>query len=669
MTQKNEGLNVFVDDILIGSHSQPSLMELTGKVLDTLLEAGARLRKEKCVFGVDKVSYLGYVISEKGLETDPEKVAAIMRAERPKDKTGLRAFLGIVHYYGRFMKDLSTVCSPLNNLLKADSEFIWSRNCEQVKVLLSSAPILAFFNPNCDLILQCDASPFALGAVLTQVDGQVERPIAYAHRTLTDTERRYSQLDREALSITWSVKKFNKYLWDRAFKIESDHKPLLRILGDKTGLPTVVASRLSRYAFFLSQFNYELGYKKSSSHMNADALSRLRFQNQGQEEFLDNAFYALQLNNFSGLTLEGFVEHTLKDELLCKAISVTETGWGDSCPEQDLMPFFRKRDELSLSNNLLFWGPRLVIPTTLRSKVLEELHLCHPGSTRMKQLARMHCWWPGLDEEIERKVGSCTACLENRISPAKPTVLAWPAADGPWSRIHVDYAPKFMGYALLIVCDAYFKWIEVGVTRTDQMSTERTLDTLNTFFSRFGLPKVIVSDNGTQFTSKVFTDFCAANGIQQQFSAPYHPATNGQAERSVQTVKLALKKIFNDTKVAHVPKALENFLSRYRATPHTTTGRTPAELFLGREVRNRLSIMQEAALPKTATKSNSEQMTNIKIGMKVYTRCFGRGTKKWVAGKVESILGSRHFMIRVGENTVRRHLSQIFPTPHAPTDH
>ncbi|XP_026565795.1 uncharacterized protein K02A2.6-like, partial [Pseudonaja textilis] len=195
-------------------------------------------------------------------------------------------------------------------------------------------------------------------------------------------------------------------------------------------------------------------------------------------------------------------------------------------------------DALSSLQGCLLWGTRVVIPTSLRTQVLKALHEGHPGIVRMKALARSYVWWLGLDEDIIRWVSSCNPCQESRPAPPIATPTKWESASAPWSRIHIDLAGPLHGKMFLVVVDSYSKWIDVA-----QLSTNTTLvitKVLTRLFVTHGLPDSIVSDNGPQFASAEFSHFAANLGIRHIFMAPFHPASNGLAERAVRTTKEAL---------------------------------------------------------------------------------------------------------------------------------
>ena len=225
------------------------------------------------------------------------------------------------------------------------------------------------------------------------------------------------------------------------------------------------------------------------------------------------------------------------------------------------------------------------------------LHEGHPGISRMKALARSYVWWPGMDQQLENRVKLCEQCqLSRHVSPKVP-LHPWEWPERPWSRIHVDYAGPFLGKWFLLVVDAHSKWIEVGIVSL--ATSTSTIQKLRAIFSTHGLPEVIVSDNGTVFTSTEFQEFVKRNNIKHIRTAPYHPSSNGQVERAVQTFKESMKKTSSES----LETSVARFLFHYRITPHSTTGIAPAEVLIGRKLRSPLSILT----PNPATRIKFKQ--------------------------------------------------------------
>lgn len=278
-----DGVVCYLDDILITGKDTSAHVANLKCVLQRLEDRGFRLNKEKCAFFQNSVTYLGHVIDAEGVRPIKEKTEAIDKAPVPKNVSELRSFLAMLNYYGKFIPNLASEIKPMTELLHKDKEWNWSKKCQDAfectKAQLVAAPVLTHYDPKLPLILACDASPYGIGAVISHsFPNGSERPIAYASRTLTKTEVNYSQIEKEALSIIFGVSKFNDYLYGRQFTLLTDHKPLVKILGPKTGVPTLATARLQRWSLILAAYQYTIRYKPSLQHANADALSRLPLQ-------------------------------------------------------------------------------------------------------------------------------------------------------------------------------------------------------------------------------------------------------------------------------------------------------------------------------------------------------------------------------------------------------
>ena len=270
----------YLDDILITGKSEGEHIKNLEEVLKRFKEHGITLKKDKCVFVQKSVEYLGRVVDAQGIRTSERKVQAVREAPAPENIQELRSVLGMINYYGKFIPNLSTLLHPLHNLLKANQPWKWSAECQQVfqkvKHCLTQAPVLVHYNPDLPLVLAADASAYGLGAVISHrwADG-TEKPIAFASRTLNSSERNYPQVEKEALSLVFGIKKFHEYVYGRRFTLITDNQPLTAILGPKRGIPTLAAARMQRWALLLTAYTYDIQYRSSKAHANADGLSRL----------------------------------------------------------------------------------------------------------------------------------------------------------------------------------------------------------------------------------------------------------------------------------------------------------------------------------------------------------------------------------------------------------
>ena len=371
------------------------------------------------------------------------------------------------------------------------------------------------------------------------MDDNSERPIAFTSRTLAPAEKKYSQVEKEGLAIVYAVRKFHQYLYGHRFTIFSDHKPLKYLFSESRPVPVLASARIQRWALTLSTYEYTIEYRPGTKIANADALSRLPQETQHIPIPVPGDIKCLiqQLSDCI-VTAAQIAAWTVKDVVLSCVHHFILHGWPDNCPNSSFQPFFSRKDEL---DGCILWGARVVVPAAGHHTVLQQLHDTHPGITRMKSLARSYVWWPGLDSDIQSTVQKCDVCQSNRKSPPKAPLHPWEWPSQPWSRLHIDHAGPFHGKLFLIIVDAYSKWIEVKIVSST--STEATIAALRPIFTTFGLPQQLVSDNGTGFTSTEFKQFLSQNGIKQILTSPYHPSSNGLAERAVQTFKDAVTKL------------------------------------------------------------------------------------------------------------------------------
>ena len=404
------------------------------------------------------------------------------------------------------------------------------------------------------------------------------------------------------------MKKFHQYLYGRCFTLATNHKPLTAILGPKKGIPSLSTARQQRLAVHLSAYKYDISYNPSLEHGKADGLSRVPLPTGSPQPDDVSQFFNIGQIQLLPVTVAEVQKATRSDKVLSKVYRYTQTGWPGSV-SKDLQPYKSKQDEIGLEGGCLMWGIRVIIPAKLQSAVLQSLHLGHPGITRMKAIARSYFWWTGLDQDIEKLANSCESCQAVKSSPAVAPLHPWAWPDAPWKRLHVDFAGPFLGKMFFIVVDAHSKWPEV--IAMSSTTSQSTIDVLRSLFSRYGLPEQIVSDNGAQFTSDEFTQFMKLNGIKHIRSAPYHPASNGLAERFVQTFKRAMKASEGEGRTLN--QRLSQFLFSYRASPQATTTTSPSELFLGRTLRTKLDLLRPNCQSHVVSKQADKRPIKISI--------------------------------------------------------
>lgn len=349
---------------------------------------------------------------------------------------------------------------------------------------------------------------------------------------------------------------------------------------------------------------------------------------------------------------------TKKDKEFNLVVKYLNEGWPIKVSEE-LKPYAIRKEEICVNKDILMWGYRILIPKSLRKNLLKEVHSTHMGMSKMKTLCRSYMWWPGLDKNIENWVQSCDACLQSRSEPILAEPKKWEEASGPMDRVHLDFL-YLQGKDYLIMTDIFTKWPEVAEMKISNSGS--VIEKLREIFARFGLPNKIVSDNGPQFRSEEFIQFCKNNMIRFVTSPPYHPATNGSAENAVKSLKNGILKAVKDklNKNVSLNTLIQRYLFTYRNTPHWLTGESPSYRMFGRKIKTRLDKL---CIPKETNKYVKRfRKVYFKEGDIVYARDYSNPNKKeWKKGTIEEVLGERIYIVRLEkENLIwRRHIDQL----------
>ena len=664
----------YLDDILVIGKDKREHDQFLNKVFQRLQTAGLKLRWEKCSIGVEEVTYLGFKIDKEGLHPTMQKVHAIRDAPKPTNVSQLRSYLGLLNFYRRFIPNAATMLEPLNKLLKSNVTWLWGKDQENAfnasKEELINSKALVHFDPTKQIVVSADSSAYGLGAVLYHKIDDVERPVCFVSRTLSPAERNYPQVEKEALAMVYAMRQFHYYLWGQKFTMVTDHKPLLGLFSVTKPIPPLASGRIQRWALIIQAYNFVLIHRSGKLLCTADALSRLPLANSCDSTPVPADWTNLvNFLDWSPVTSTTIKDETRKDPLLSKVLKYCESGWPDSSLiGPDFTPYSRRKDELSLQNGCILWGVRVVVPPNLRDSMKCELHADHSGASRMKELARSYLWWPNLDKDLETLVNSCSLCLENRHMPSKADLHPWEWPKNPWHRLHIDYAGPVDGNYFLVVVDAHSKWVDIH--KTTGTSTKDTIKWLCRSFSNFGLPVSIVSDNGPCFTSEEFRLFMKNCGIRHITSAVYKPATNGLAERMVQTFKSSLKKSTEPIQIT-----LDRFLFNYRMTPHSTTGVSPAELMFGRKLRCRLDLLWPTLSDKVAAKQQGQRKNHTNVPRKVdlsisdpiMIRNYAQRGSRWLPATVNEKTGPLSYRCKLSDGgVVKRHQDQIHLRSRSP---
>ncbi|KAJ1526442.1 hypothetical protein ONE63_009576 [Megalurothrips usitatus] len=598
------GVVHLADDILVYGQTKAEHDARLAAVLSRLREKRVTLNKDKCVFATQRTKFLGYVIdAQTGVQPDPDKVAAIVGMPAPTCAADVNRFLGMVNYQLKFMPHLSTLTQPLRDLRREDVDFMWtpvhSKAFEEIKKSLIAAPALAFFDPKKSTRVSADSSSYGLGAVLEQLhtsweyDGVVHRdiwrPVYYASRTLTDTEKRYAQIEKEALALTWACEKFAMFITgDPDLLLRTDHKPLVSLLGDKP--LSELTPRLQRMRMRLMRFSFKIEHVSGKALHSPDTLSRAPQQPTGPVDDADvltdgevelHARAVVADLPVADPVLRMVQEGQQRDAVTQAVLRCVHEGWPHPrAVTVDLAPYHRERANLAAVDGILVRGDRLVIPESLRADMLGRLHAGHLGETKCLGRARASVWWPGVSEDVRRTCADCEICAQHRPQPVEP-LMPSPVPERPWQRVAADLCQRGADHYLVVV-DYYSRYPEVA--KLGSLTSQGTIRKLKDIFARHGVPEEVRTDNGPQFDCAEFRAFAAEQGFRLTTMSPGFSQSNGAAEAAVKAI---IKKDSDPYRG----------LLAYRTAP-LESGYSPAELLMGRQLRSQVPVIPSKLQPR-----------------------------------------------------------------------
>lgn len=601
-----EGVVVYIDDILVYAETSELLSLRTDQVLKALKANNLTLNKSKCEFNKKTVRFLGHNLSRDGFDIDESKVEALGKFRQPRTASELRSFLGLATYMSSFIPHFADITAHLWKSAQAHDRFVWGQDQREaftkVKDAIKTCTVTqGFFDRNARIELYTDASPVALGAVLTQVDqGGARRIISFASKSLSEVERRYPQNQREALGIVWGVEKFFFYLLGRKFTIKTDAQGTAFIFKRTHQSGRRILSRAEGWALRLNPYDSEIKFIRGSENI-ADTPSRLfegtcASEYEGRQQPWEVCNLRLEINNIDlgqeAISIDDVRTATEKDlELQTVLKALKDDVW--DCSDETTKTFRFARSELYEHDGLLLRNDRIVMPGTLRSLAIKLTHLGHLGMSAMKRTLRARVWWPFLDKEVETFVARCMQCSMMARKDPPPPMKRIPMPSKPWEYVAIDFCGPFAQHGntlILVLVDYYSRLTKASIVKTtDRESTVRALDAL---FEVFGYPCRLQADNGPPFSSRDFKADCNSRGIQLIRTVPYWPQHNGLVEN-------AMKGIDKIMKIAHENKedyrnALKVYISAYNSAPHSTTGEAPEELMMGRLIRRRLPMVRKA---------------------------------------------------------------------------
>ena len=646
---------VYLDDILIYSRTQEEHDMHVRQALQRLREYGLYAKLEKCNFDQRQVEFLGYTISSSGISMDPAKVKTVLDWKTPQSVRDVQCFLGFANFYRKFIKDYSKIVLPLTQLTQKNQPFIWSTSAnlafEGLKHAFTSAPILMHVDPTKRFILEADASDFALGSVLSQTgDDSKLHPVAFHSRKFEAAEINYEIHDKELLAIVDSFQQWRHFLEGSSQQIivYNDHKNLTYFQSAR-----VLSRRQARWAQFLTRFDFVITYRPGMQQGKADALSRrsymelrpgeVAFENQKQillgpdrlqvmevhatteppmdSSLLDSIREHIATDEFA----QGILDHILPDRASCSR---------SQKPRQDYNQF-------TLHDGLLFRQNLLYVPDG--PSRLQVLHHCHDvpmaghfGIHKTFELISRRYWWPRLREFVKDYVRSCDTCSRSKHPQHRPYGLLqpMPIPESPWKSISLDFItdlPLSKGFdTILTVVDRFTKMAHF-LPCTKTITSQETADLLmREVFKHHGLPDDIVSDRGPQFISHFWRHLFKLFQTSCKLSSGHHPETNGQSERTNQTLEQYLRCFINYQQDDWVDLLhLAEF--SYNNSVHSSTGYSPFFANIG--YHPRWTIVEHPELP--ANPAAEDRLTRLQEIQATLSQnlCDAQNTQKKVADR------------------------------------
>ena len=641
---------VYLDDIIVVGRTFEEHLHNLGLVLERLQGAKLRVKPSKCALFQDQVCYLGHIVSSNGITTDPSKTSKIVKWPTPTNVQQVQQFLGLAGYYRRFIRNFAEIARPLHRLTEQGRQFSWTQDCEsafsELKSRLTTTPILAFPDFHLVFTLDTDASQSGIGAVLSQVQNGTEKVIAYASRSLTKAERRYSVTRLEMLAVVTFMRHFRHYLLGRHFVLRTDHSSLkwLRSFKEPEG-------QIARWLESMQEFDFEVMHRKGVLHNNADSLSRhpgvLQDKEQQHQDGLVGEETSLVM---ATLTAQPVLTERSPKEI--RALQLTDTVLGPlmEAMEANQKPeaattrgkdrsytlLLQQWDQLIMQEGLLFrnyqdasgntqWS-QLVVPKALQEEVIYSLHggvaSGHLGEEKTLSRLREKFYWPGFSQQVQDWCRSCYSCAARKTpAPHGRGELQSVLPGYPLQMVAVDImgplpeTPNHNRY-VLVATDYFTRWTEAYAipNMTAETVASKLLDE---FFLRFSLPEQIHSDQGSQFESKLFQELMKILQIKKTRTTPYHPQSDGVVERFNRTLLSMLATVLEDN-----PWDWEDQLMKvcyaYNTSSHPGLKHSPFYLMFGR--RARLPVDIAFGLPDDQPVSTSQYASSLhdKLG-KAYT--------------------------------------------------
>lgn len=629
-------VEIAMDDILIHAESRKELERLTERVLRKLNEAGLTLNLNKCEFNKQRIKFLGHVFTSEGYEVDPEKVSVINGLNVPSNVKQLQRVLGMVTYVAKFIENMAEVTEPLRKLLQKDAAWYWDtehqQSFERIKKMLTTTPILKYYDVNKPVKLSVDASSTCLGACLMQEN----QPIAYASKALSKSQQNYAQIEKEALAIKFGCTKFHEYIVGKKLEVESDHKPLETIFKKQLNAAPL---RLQRILWDVVQYAPKVIYVKGTKIPIADALSRdITNPEEATDDFKSKEEYmVLSMFSVDTNTQNHLIKMTDEDSELQLLKAVVLRGWPEETNKlpECIRKYANFKEEIIYDEGLLFKGPKLIVPKAELPEMLKQLHNGHIGVESMQKRARHSLYWHGQSGNIKNFVETCAICQQTQRANVSEPLLQKVIPTYPFQNVSSDlFSCKGQDY--LLIADHYSGFVDF--CKLNGATSAEVIHQLKKWFAVHGVPEKFESDGGPQYMSAKFAEFSATWGFNHQVSSPRYPKSNGFAERMVQTSKSIIKKCSMDGSDVYMA------LLMLRNTPRNDVLKSPAQRLFSRSTRTPIPVKREQLMPKIVT-GVTDELARLRLIQKQYADRISKPAQKlFIGDKVRLQTGHREWV-------------------------
>ena len=581
-----EGVHVIHDDVIVGGSSKIEHDQNLNAACAAITAAGMTLNLKKCIIGKSNVPWFGMIIGENGIMPDPEKVEALRYMKAPKNKDEVQSFLCMINSHKDFIPFLSRKTSNIRELTHKHKKFRWTKECQKEFEALckemGDGTLLQHYDPAKQTYIMVDAHKSGISAILTQGQSiETALPVAYASRATTAVERRYPQLDIEALSVDYGLRRFRFYLaGGPEVKVVTDHKPLESIFrNSRSG-----SIRTERIKLRHQDIKYQVVWRKGKENP-ADYLSRHatpldktpRDQRHEAHE-LEKTVWFLNFSPYTeAVSMDSIIEHTNEDKVLQELSKAVKKGFISKKNQPQIHETYNKiLQEITISDaGLLLRGEKIILPSSLIERAIKKAHQgSHPGMSCMKRRLRAHFWFPKMDTIVEKFVNKCKECAIFTNKKVRGHMVPQQSSSRMWDKVHLDlFGPMPDSRHVLVATDAASRFPAAKLVK--DTSAKTVLPALDQIYTDFGRPTIHRTDNGPPFNSKAFTEYSDGQGITHVKIFPYHPQAN-----NAETFRKPLGKTM---KVAHYnlqdkQEAINQLLTNYRATPHSSTGIAPGDM-------------------------------------------------------------------------------------------